>query len=186
MALTSGTRLGPYQTVSLLGAGGMGEVCRARDIRLGRAVAVKVLAPRWAADAEALRRFEREARVISQLSHPNLCTLFDLAAVDDTRFIVMEFLEGQVLKDAIGSRPLDFPAIVQLGSADCVRAGGCSCARDRSPRHQTREHLHHAVGDRQAAGFRTCAVRGTQGGGSRRADHDHHGADNEGRSRLER
>jgi len=99
----------------------MGEVYRARDTRLDREVAVKVLPPTLAADGDALRRFEREARVISQLNHPNICTLFELRTEEDTQFIVMELLEGQTLKDAIASGPLDFLCIlrwaIQIASA---------------------------------------------------------------------
>ena len=79
MTLASGTKLGPYEILSPLGAGGMGEVYRAKDTRLGREVAVKVLPERLAGDAELVRRFEREARAVAALSHPNILTLFDFA-----------------------------------------------------------------------------------------------------------
>src|SRR5215472_10229212 len=116
MALPPGTRLGPYEVQSLLGAGGMGEVYRAADLRLGRDVAIKVLPAGFATNPVALERFEREARVVSALAHPNVCTLFDIGGQDATRFIVMEFLDGQTLKEVIGTRPLPFPSVLEWGS----------------------------------------------------------------------
>jgi Tol biopolymer transport system component len=97
MTIGEGTRLGPYEVVSLLGAGGMGQVYRARDTRLDRTVAIKVLAPALAADAEFRDRFDREARTISALNHPNVCTLFDVAP----GYLVMELVEGESLEDLI-------------------------------------------------------------------------------------
>jgi serine/threonine protein kinase len=83
MALTSGARLGPYEILSTIGAGGMGEVYKARDTRLDRTVAIKILPPALAADPQFLERFDREARAVSQLNHPNVCTLFDVGRQDD-------------------------------------------------------------------------------------------------------
>ena len=93
MPLEPGTRLGPYEIVSRLGAGGMGEVYKARDGRLGRTVAVKVLADAIATDPSSQARFEREARVISSLNHPHICTLFDVGP----NYLVMELCEGETL-----------------------------------------------------------------------------------------
>ncbi len=109
MSLSPGTRLGPYEIVSPLGAGGMGEVYRAKDTRLGREVAVKVLPPALTASEQALQRFEREARTISQLSHPHICALYDVGREGDTEYLVMELLEGQTLAERIsrGLLPLD-------------------------------------------------------------------------------
>jgi len=115
MPFASGLRLGPYEIVALLGAGGMGEVYRARDLRLGREVAVKVLPATFASDSNALARFQREARAISSLSHPHICSLFDIGCENDTHFLVMEFLEGQTLREVIGARPLPFSSILELG-----------------------------------------------------------------------
>jgi eukaryotic-like serine/threonine-protein kinase len=95
MALTSGTKLGPYEILSPLGAGGMGEVYRARDTRLDRSVAVKILPSHLSEDAEAKQRFDREARTISSLNHPNICTLHDVGHQDGIDYLVMEYLEGQ-------------------------------------------------------------------------------------------
>src|SRR5436190_3521012 len=97
MTLSGGTRMGPYEFVSLIGAGGMGQVHQARDTRLDRSVAIKVLAPELAADAEFRDRFEREARAISALNHPNVCTLHDVAP----GYLVMELVEGESLEELI-------------------------------------------------------------------------------------
>jgi Tol biopolymer transport system component len=109
MLLTAGTRLGPYEIVAPLGAGGMGEVYRARDSRLNREVAVKVLPAHYAADPEWRRRLEREARSASALSHPNICAVYDIGHDDGMDFLVMEILEGETLaaRLARGALPLD-------------------------------------------------------------------------------
>src|SRR5579859_2475744 len=109
MPLVSGTKLGPYEILSPLGAGGMGEVYRARDSRLGRDVAVKVLPAATAENAQARERFEREARAVSKLNHPNICTLFDVGDEGSTHFLVMEMLEGETLEQRVkrGAVPLD-------------------------------------------------------------------------------
>jgi len=109
VTLSAGVRLGPYEVDALLGAGGMGEVYRAHDTRLGRTVAVKVLAASFAADPERRTRFEREARAIASLNHPHICTLHDVGQQDGLDFIVMEYVEGQSLADRLreGALPLD-------------------------------------------------------------------------------
>jgi eukaryotic-like serine/threonine-protein kinase len=101
MTFTSGTKLGPYEVVGLLGAGGMGEVYRARDTRLGRTVAVKILSSSLTANSELKARFEREARAISQLQHPHICTLHDIGHQDGTDFLVMEYLDGETLAERL-------------------------------------------------------------------------------------
>ena len=115
MALTSGTKLGPYEIHSPLGAGGMGEVYRARDTRLDRTVAIKVLPTHLSADPELKQRFEREAKAISALQHPNICTLHDVGSQGGVDFLVMEYLEGQTLADRLvkGALPLD--QVVKIG-----------------------------------------------------------------------
>ncbi len=97
MALSAGTRLGPYEILEPLGAGGMGEVYRAKDTRLDRTVPVKVLPAGLAADPQLKARFEREAHAISALAHPNICTLYDVGQQDGQTFLVMEHLVGQTL-----------------------------------------------------------------------------------------
>src|SRR5580704_15108313 len=108
MALVSGTKLGPFEIQSPLGAGGMGEVYRARDTRLGRDVAIKVLPESFASDADRLRRFEQEARAIAALNHPNILAVHDIGVQDAIRYIVTELLEGRSLREQLneGSPPI--------------------------------------------------------------------------------
>jgi Tol biopolymer transport system component len=109
MTLQAGTRLGPYEILSPLGAGGMGEVYRAKDTRLERTVAVKVLPSHLSASPETRQRFEREAKTISQLSHPHICALYDVGHDGDTEYLVMEYLEGETITDRLarGSLPTE-------------------------------------------------------------------------------
>src|SRR5262245_52469206 len=109
MPLDPRTRLGPYEVVGLLGEGGMGEVYRARDTRLGRTVALKVLRVGRDGASEIRQRFEREARAVSSLNHPNICALYDVGASDGVEYLVMEFLEGETLAQrlASGALPLE-------------------------------------------------------------------------------
>ena len=106
MPLAQGIRLGPYEILTLLGAGGMGEVYRARDSRLGRDVAVKILPPSFARDKERLQRFEHEARAVGALSHPNIVAVFDVGATDGIPYLVSELLEGESLREIIQSGPI--------------------------------------------------------------------------------
>src|SRR3989442_10264195 len=106
MPLAPGTRLGPYEILAPLGAGGMGEVYRARDTRLEREVAIKVLPERLASDPEALARFGREARAVAALSHPNILAIHDFGLSGDTAYSVTEKLEAQTLWERIGGSPL--------------------------------------------------------------------------------
>src|ERR1700678_478918 len=106
MALTSGTRLGPYEIESPLGAGGMGEVYRARDTRLDRTVAIKVLKAQLVASSELRARFEREAKVVSQLQHPHICVLHDVGNEGPVDYLVMEFLQGESLAERLRKGPL--------------------------------------------------------------------------------
>jgi eukaryotic-like serine/threonine-protein kinase len=115
MALTSGTKLGPYEILAPLGAGGMGEVYRARDTRLGRDVAVKILSTHLSSDPGLKQRFEREARAVCLLTHPNICCLYDIGSQDGTDFIVMEYLEGETLADRLSTGPLPLPLALKIG-----------------------------------------------------------------------
>src|SRR6476660_7199241 len=106
MPLSAGTRLGSYEILSALGAGGMGEVYRARDARLDRDVAVKVLPAGVAADPEALARFDREMRAVAALSHPNILAIFDLGREAGVSYAIMELLEGETLRERLADGPL--------------------------------------------------------------------------------
>ncbi|MGH9775892.1 MAG: protein kinase domain-containing protein [Candidatus Acidiferrales bacterium] len=116
MGLSSGTKLGPYEIVAPLGAGGMGEVYRARDTRLDRTVAIKILASRLADNPEAKQRLDREARAISSLNHPNICTLHDVGHQDGIHFLVMEYLEGETLADRLKKGPLPLEQVLRIGA----------------------------------------------------------------------
>ena len=115
MTLSAGSKLGPYEVLSPLGAGGMGEVYRARDSRLGRDVAIKVLPAALAASPEARQRFEREAQTISQLAHPHICALYDVGREGDTEYLVMELLEGETLSDRLAKGPLPLEQTLRFG-----------------------------------------------------------------------
>ena len=119
MALTQGTKLGPYEIQSPLGAGGMGEVYRARDTRLERIVAVKILPSHLSEDPEAKQRFDREARTISSLNHPNICTLHDVGHQDGVDYLVMECLEGQTLADRLRKGPLPIEQVLRYAIDLC-------------------------------------------------------------------
>jgi|HubBroStandDraft_1064217.scaffolds.fasta_scaffold04029_4 serine/threonine protein kinase len=115
MGLTSGTKLGPYEIQSPLGAGGMGEVYRAKDTRLDRTVAIKILPTHLSANPEFKQRFEREARTVSSLNHPHICHLYDVGSQDGTDFLVMEFLDGETLAERLRRGALPFPELLKIG-----------------------------------------------------------------------
>ena len=106
MPIEAGSHLGPYEIVSAIGAGGMGEVYRARDRRLDRTVAIKVLAPNLSGNPEYRQRFEREARTVAALSHPHICPVYDIGAHEGLDYLVMEYLEGENLASRIAKGPL--------------------------------------------------------------------------------
>jgi Tol biopolymer transport system component len=116
MPIAPGTRLGPYQITSSLGAGGMGEVYRAVDTRLDRSVAVKILPPDFAGNGQLRLRFEREAKLISSLSHPHICVLHDVGETDGVSYLVMELLEGETLADRIARGPLPIEQVLSIGT----------------------------------------------------------------------
>jgi eukaryotic-like serine/threonine-protein kinase len=116
MALAAGTKLGPYEVLAPLGAGGIGEVYRGRDTRLGREVAIKVLSARLSTSEDARQRFEREARAISKLSHPHICALYDVAREGDLECLVMELLDGETLADRLSKGPLPLDEVLRLGA----------------------------------------------------------------------
>src|SRR5215468_6666624 len=116
MSLTSGMRLGPYEVLSPLGAGGMGEVYRARDTRLDRTVAIKILPAHFSSDPVRKQRFEREAKTISSLNHPNICTLHDIGSQDRVDYLVMECVEGETLEKRLEKGPLPMEQALKYGA----------------------------------------------------------------------
>src|ERR1700735_1202945 len=133
MPLPAGTKLGPYEIVAPLGAGGMGEVYRARDTRLGRDVAVKVLPASFAKDAERLRRFEQEARAAGALNHPNILAIYDMGVQDGAPYLVTELLEGETLRDRLRDAALPVRKALDV-AVQTVR--GVAAAHDRGIIHR--------------------------------------------------
>jgi eukaryotic-like serine/threonine-protein kinase len=119
MALPAGTKLGPYEIQTPLGAGGMGEVYRARDTRLDRSVAIKILPAHLSQSSDAKQRLDREARTISSLNHPNICTLHDIGHQNGTDYLVMEYLEGETLADRLRKGPLPTDQVLRCGAEIC-------------------------------------------------------------------
>src|SRR6266567_4516296 len=129
MTIGAGTRLGPYEVLSPLGAGGMGEVYKARDTRLERTVAIKVLPSRLSSSLEVRQRFEREAKTISALSHPHVCALYDVGNQDGVEYLVMEYLEGETLAGRLANGPLPLERTLRHGieiadALDCAHRQG--------------------------------------------------------------
>ena len=116
MPLTSGTKLRQYEIVEPIGAGAMGEVYRARDQKLGRQVAIKILPPEIAADAGRLRRFEQEARAASALNHPNIVTIYEIGEHEGTPYIAMEYVEGETLREILAAGPLPTDKLVRYAT----------------------------------------------------------------------
>jgi protein kinase-like protein len=115
MALMKGARLGPYEIAGPIGSGGMGEVYRARDIRLERTVAIKVLPSHLSSNPDLRARFEREAKAISALQHPNVCVLYDVGRQEGVDFLVMEYLEGETLATRLARKPLTPDEALRIG-----------------------------------------------------------------------
>src|SRR5712692_2637364 len=133
MALAPGTRLGPYRILAPLGAGGMGEVYRARDSRLERDVAIKVLPAHLAKDPEALARFEREAKAVAALSHPNILAIHDFGQDQGVSFAVTELLEGETIRGRLAESPVPWRKAVEIGVAT---ADGLSVAHSKNIIHR--------------------------------------------------
>ena len=133
MPLSPGTKLGPYEIQSPLGAGGMGEVYRARDTRLGRDVAIKVLPEGFAQDPERLQRFEQEARVLGALNHPNLLAIFDVGIKDGLKYLVSEFLEGKTLREHLNGGALPQRKVVEYSTKI---ANGLAAAHEKGIVHR--------------------------------------------------
>ena len=149
MALQPGSRLGPYEILAPIGAGGMGEVYRARDPRLGRDVAIKVLPPSFSDDADRLRRFEQEARAAGILNHPNIIAVYDIGTVDDAPYVVTELLEGETLREPDGRRRARAAARDRLRAPDRPRTRGRAREGNRPPGPEAREPLRHEGRPRQ-------------------------------------
>ncbi|HSX78382.1 MAG TPA: serine/threonine-protein kinase, partial [Candidatus Saccharimonadia bacterium] len=115
MALSSGTKLGPYEIQSLLGAGGMGEVYRAKDARLDRIVAIKVLPPSFSADRDRMQRFAQEARAAAALNHPNILSIFDIGDEQGSPYVVSELLEGETLRERLRSGAVSTRKAIDYG-----------------------------------------------------------------------
>jgi len=143
MALDIGSSLGPYEIVAKLGEGGMGEVYRAKDTRLGRDVAVKVLPQHLSSNPEIRARFEREAKTVSSLNHPHICTLHDVGHHEGTDYLVMELIEGETLAHRLEKGPLPVTEVLTLGRQIADR-------RRRSSR-RSRSHLRRAAPSRGSA-----------------------------------
>ena len=160
MTLPTGTRIGPYEIVGWLGAGGMGEVYRARDPRLGREVAIKVIADAFATDASRLRRFEQEARAAGQLNHPNILTVYDVGSEAGAPFIVSELLEGESLRRRLRR------GRAAAAQGDRLRPSGCGGTRRRArqghrpPRREARQPVHHERGAGQDSRLRDRQAQG--------------------------
>src|SRR6266849_3993862 len=137
--LNAGTKLGPYEIQSPLGAGGMGEVYRARDTRLDRTVAIKILPAVFSSDADRLQRFEHEARVLSSLNHPNLLAIHDVGAQDGVHYLVSEFLEGQTLREKMNTSPLSQRRVLKN-----ERQGSSNYGSGRYRTHVGGEHVFQA------------------------------------------
>ena len=116
MEIKQGTRLGPYEILAAIGAGGMGEVYKAKDTRLDRTVAIKVLPEHLAGDPDLRERFEREARTVSSLNHPHICTLHDIGRESDVDFLVMEHIEGETLAARLERGPLSLDEVIRYGT----------------------------------------------------------------------
>src|SRR5271166_2143748 len=133
MALTSGTKLGPYEVLSPLGAGGMGEVYRARDTRLGRDVAIKILPESLTQDADRLRRFEQEARTVAALNHPNILGVYDIGQQQGSPYMVCELLDGETLREKMQEGPIAQRRAIEYASQI---AEGLAAAHDKGVIHR--------------------------------------------------
>src|SRR5689334_22692139 len=158
MSFSAGTRLGPYELVGFLRAGGMGEVYRAKDMRLARTVAIKVLPAHFAENFERRARFEREARAISSLNHPNICTLHDIGEQGGVDFLVMEYLEGETLAARVAKGALPLEQVLRYGVeiagalAQAHRQGGVSSRPETGQHHPDQDRS-------ETAGFRVAKLR---------------------------
>ena len=167
MPLAPGTRLGPYEIVAPLGAGGMGEVYRARDTRSARDVAIKALPQAFAADPERLARFRREAQTLASLNHPNIAAIYGLEEVDGAPYLVLELVEGETLAARLARGALTLREGARARRPDRGRDRGGARARRRPPRPEARQRHDHAGERRQGARLRARQERAGAGPGTR-------------------
>ena len=132
IVISAGDRLRPYEILAPLGAGGMGEVYKARDTRLDRLVAIKVLPEHIAKRADSCARFEREARTVASLNHPHICALYDIGDQDSTRYMVMELLDGEMLSARIAKGPIPLEQALALAAHIADALDRASCRSDPS------------------------------------------------------
>ena len=171
-AAMTGRTLGGYHLQALLGAGGMGEVYRARDPKLGRDVAIKILPRAFTSDPDRLARFEREARMLAALNHPNICAIYGLEEADGVRFLILELVEGETLAERLAQHArvtatgLPIAEALTHRAADRRGARGRARQRDHPPRPEAREHQDHA--GRRGEGARLRAGEGRRAPTARR------------------
>lgn len=142
MSLESGDRFGNYEILSMLGSGGMGEVYKARDLKLRRDVAIKVLKRELASDSERFRRFEQEARVASALNHPNIVTIYEIGEHEGAPYIALEFVKGVTLREMLARGPLPEDELLRCASQLTEGLAKCASGRDCAPRSEAGEHCH--------------------------------------------
>ncbi len=164
MPLLAGSRLGPYEIVAPLGAGGMGEVYRAKDPRLGRDVAIKVLPASFSTDADRLRRFEQEARAAGLLNHPNIMAVYDIGSHDGAPYVVSELLEGETLRAELAGGPPLAAQGDRLRDPARARAGRRAREGDRPPGPEAREPVRHEGRAAQDPGLRSREAHARGGG----------------------
>ena len=141
--LGPGSKLGPYDIQAAIGAGGMGEVYRARDARLNRDVAIKILPASFSADPDRLQRFAQESRAAAALNHPNILSIYDIGEEHGAPYVVSELLEGETLRDRLRNGPLSLAQSHRLRAADRQRTGRGARERHRPSRPEARKHFHH-------------------------------------------
>ncbi len=167
MALQAGSTLGHYEVLAPLGVGGMGEVYRAKDLKLGREVAIKVLPEGFSKERERMSRFEREAKVLAGLNHPNIATLYSFEADGGTRFLVMEVVEGETLEKRLEKGALPIAQVLEIGRqiGDAIDAAHKAGVVHRGSDPQILD-----THDLWSVGFNRAAIRGSSLGLRRRSD----------------
>ena len=159
MSLDNGARLNHYTVVSLIGAGGMGEVYRATDTRLQRDVALKLLPARMSVDAARLERFQREARAVAALNHPNIVTIHSVEESNGVHFLTMELVEGRTLDAVLDGKGLTVGPVPGCGRAPCRRRRSGTCVGDHPPRSEASQRDVRPRRPAQGARLRPCEVR---------------------------